>query len=326
MQRLAALALALAAVVVGGAAHAQGWPSKPVRIIVPVAPGGGADTVGRLLAEYLGRDLNQNFYVENRVGASGMVGSAMVAHAPPDGYNFVISGMPSHAVAPAVAAKPEFDPVKDFTHIAYVGGAPVIMVAHPSLGVKSVKELLALARSRTDPIDYGSPGAGSLGNLTAEYFARKANIALEQIPYKGGSQAVADLIGGHVKLGLMSLTPVAPHIQAGALIPLAVTSARRLAALPDVPTFKELGYDDLVAIAWWSFSGPAHLPDQITQTLHDLIAKALTASGARARLQREGMLLEAMSQPEVARFVASEVAKWGPIARQALNVPAIPKR
>src|SRR4051812_41531267 len=129
MKRLAVLIIALATVAPCDLANAQSWPSKPVRIVVPVAPGGGADTVGRLLAEYLGRDLNQNFFVENRVGASGMVGSAMIAHAPPDGYNFVISGMPSHAVAPAVAAKPEFDPVKDFTHIAYVGGAPVILVA-----------------------------------------------------------------------------------------------------------------------------------------------------------------------------------------------------
>jgi tripartite-type tricarboxylate transporter receptor subunit TctC len=249
----------------------------------------------------------------------------MVAHSPPDGYNFVISGMPSHAVAPAVAAKPDFDPVKDFTHIAYVGGAPVILVAHPSLGVRSVKDLLALARSRSDPIDYGSPGAGSLGNLAAEYFARKENIRLEQIPYKGGSQAVADLIGGHVKLGVMSLTPVAPHIHAGTLLPLAVTSARRLSDLPDVPTFKELGYDDLVAIAWWTFSGPANLPGDIAQKLHDHIAQALTNAGARARLQREGMVLEAMSQPEVARFIASEVAKWGPIAKSALNAPAPPR-
>jgi tripartite-type tricarboxylate transporter receptor subunit TctC len=317
----AAVLLAVAAVTFATPARAQVWPSKPVRIVVPVAPGGGADTVGRLLADYLGRALNEKFYVENRVGASGMVGSAMVAHAAPDGYNFVISGMPSHAVAPAVAARPEFDPVKDFTHIAYVGGAPVVLVANPTLGVKSVKDLLALARSRTDAIAYASPGVGSLGNLTAEYLAQKENIRLEQIPYKGGSLAVADMIGGHVKLGLMSLTPVGPHIQAGKLVPLAVTSARRLNDLPNVPTFKELGFDDLVAIAWWSFSGPAGLPQPIVQKVHDLIGEALATSGTRSRLQREGMLLESMSQPEVARFIASEVAKWGPIARKALATP-----
>jgi tripartite-type tricarboxylate transporter receptor subunit TctC len=321
MKPAAVALLAVAAVALAAPAHAQDWPSKPVRVVVPVAPGGGADTVGRVLADYLGRALNQKFFVENRVGASGMVGSAMVAHAEPDGYNFVISGMPSHAVAPAVTAKPEFDPVKDFTHIAYVGGAPVVLVANPTLGVKSVKDLLALARSRADAIDYASPGVGSLGNLTAEYLAQKENIRLEQIPYKGGSLAVADMVGGHVKLGLMSLTPVGPHIQAGTLVPLAVTSARRLSDLPDVPTFKELGYDDLVAIAWWSFSGPAGLPQPIVQKVHDLIGQALAVSGTRARLQREGMLLESMSQPEVARFIASEVAKWGPIARKALAAP-----
>ena len=166
-----------------------------MRIVVPWPPGGSADTIGRILAEHLGNAFAQSVVVENRPGASGMVGSAAVAHSDPDGTTFVISGIPSHVVAPATSAHPPFDPVKDFTHIAYVGGAPIVITAHASLGVKSLAELVALPRrGGGSAMGYVSPGVGSLGHMVGEYLARKDDIRLEHIPYKGGVQAVTDLI------------------------------------------------------------------------------------------------------------------------------------
>jgi tripartite-type tricarboxylate transporter receptor subunit TctC len=196
--------------------------------------------IGRIAAEHLAQVFGQSFVVENRPGASGMVGSAAVAHADPDGTTFVVSGIPSHVIAPATSANPGFDPLKDFTHIAYVGGSPIVVTAHASLGVNSFAELLALARRNPAAIGYVSPGVGSLGHLVGEYLARKDGVRLEHVPYKGGVQAVTDLVAGHVKVGAMTWTTTAPHIRAGTLTALGVSSGKRLAQNPDLPTLKEL--------------------------------------------------------------------------------------
>ena len=256
-------------------AYAQGWPTKPVRIVVPWPPGGSADMIGRLLGEHLGTALKQTVYVENRPGASGMVGSAAVAHADPDGQTFVISGIPSHVIAPATGANAGFDPLKDFTHIAYVGGSPIVVTAHASLGVNSLADLMALIRRSGTSTGYVSPGVGSLGHLVGEYLARKENIRLEHVPYKGGVQAVTDLIAGHVKVGAMTWTTSSPHIRSGKLTALAVSSARRLPQLPSLPTLKELGYAELVTNTWWAFSGPAKLPGDVVLQLNREINQAL---------------------------------------------------
>jgi tripartite-type tricarboxylate transporter receptor subunit TctC len=248
-----------------------------MRIVVPWPPGGSADMIGRILAEHLGNAFAQSVVVENRPGASGMVGSAAVARSDPDGTTFVISGIPSHVVAPATSANAPFDPVKDFTHIAYVGGAPIVITAHASLGVKSLAELVAMARRSGNALGYVSPGVGSLGHMVGEYLARKDDIRLEHIPYKGGVQAVTDLIAGHVKVGAMTWTTTRPHIRTGMLTALAVSTALRFAEDPDLPTLRELGYGELVTTTWWSFSGPAKLPPGIVQRLSQEINKALDA-------------------------------------------------
>lgn len=298
-------------------AQAQSWPNKPVRIVVPQSAGGGADSVGRLIAQHLSKTLKANFFVENRGGASGMIGSAMVASAPPDGYNFVISGMPSHIVGPASKANPEYDPVSDFTHVAHVGGAPLVFLAHPSLNVKSMKELTELARHTT--LSYGTPGVGSLGHLVGEYLALKGGLKLTNIPYKGGSTMTSDLIAGHIKLGISSLSPASPLIKARKVVPLAVTSAARLKGYPSVPTLREHGLDELVAVAWWMVSGPPKLPNEITLRMHDAVNEALQDSNLRAALLRQGMEIEPMSQADAARFLAREYKRWSPIARAALS-------
>jgi tripartite-type tricarboxylate transporter receptor subunit TctC len=297
----------------------QNWPSKPVRIVVPWPAGGSADMIGRIAAEHLAKVLGQNVYVENRPGASGMVGSAAVAHSDPDGTTLVVSGIPSHVIAPATNANPGFDPLQDFTHIAYVGGSPIVMTAHASLGARSLAELVALARRSPAAVGYVSPGVGSLGHMVGEYLARKDGIRLEHIPYKGGVQAVSDLVAGHVKVGAMTWTTTAPHIRAGTLAALAVSSSRRLAQDPDVPTLRELGYDELVTTTWWSFSGPAKLPADLVGRLNRELNALFDDAEVRRKLARDAIETEAMSPEQFTSFVANEIRKWGPLAKAAIG-------
>jgi len=314
MKRLLS-AIASFAVVTAFAAQAADWPTKPVRIIVPFAAGGSADTLGRSFGEQLSNTFGQQFVIENQGAAGGLVGSASVARSAPDGYTLVVSGIASHVIAPATNPAAGFDPMKDFTHIAYFGGPPIVMIAHPSLGVKSLKELLELAKKSKDPIAYVSPGAGTLGNVVAEYWARQQKIQLEHIPYKGAAQAITDLIGGHVKVGSMTFTTASAQFRGGNVVPLAVTSSKRLAEFPDLPTFKELGYPDMVATTWFSLSGPKGMPDDIVQKLNQAVEKAKTNPDVQKRMALEGMETEKMSPAEFTKFVGTEIDKWGPVAK-----------
>jgi tripartite-type tricarboxylate transporter receptor subunit TctC len=313
MKRLltAAASLALAATF----AQAADYPTKPPRIVVPFAAGGSADTLGRTFGEQLGSALGQQFVIENQGAAGGLVGSGAVARSAPDGYTLVVSGIASHVIAPATNPNAGFDPMKDFTHIAYFGGPPIVMIAHPSLGVKSLKELLELAKKSKEPLAYVSPGAGTLGNVVAEYWARQQGIQLEHIPYKGAAQAITDLIGGHVKVGSMTFTTASSQIRAGNVIPLAVTSSKRLAEFPDLPTFKELGYPDMIATTWFSLSGPKGMPDDIVQKLNQEVEKAKGNPEVQKRMALEAMETEKMTPAEFTKFVGSEISKWGPVAK-----------
>ncbi len=305
-----------------GVAAADEWPTKPVRIVVPFAAGGSADTLGRLVAEPLAETFHQQFFVENRGGAGGLIGSGVVSKSDPDGYTFVVSGIASHVIAPAINPNAGFDPMKDFTHVAYFGGPPIVLIAHPSLGVHSLKELVAVAKASKEPLEYVSPGQGTLGNLVAEYWAGKEGFKLSHVPYKGAAQAVTDLIGGHVKLGAMTWTTALGHIRAGSVIPLAVSSSHRLKEFPDVPTLKELGYPDLVAVTWFSLSGPAGIPADITHKLNAAVIKALDTPRARKQLEQEAMDTEPMSPEEFTAFVGAEYAKWGDVAKKLMGAEA----
>ena len=245
MHRLNAAALALVATLALPAGHAAAeWPDKPVRVIVPYVAGGANDLLGRVFAEQLSRSFGQQFFVENRTGGGGLIGTEAAARAAPDGYTLITSGMPSHVLAPAMNKNASFDPVKDFTHIAYLGGPPNVFVVHPSAGVNSFKELLALMRSQPDGVQYVSPSIGSVGNMVAEYVADKEKVKLVHIVYRGGGSAIQDLVAGHVKVGSMTLSTTQPHILAGKLKPLAISSEKRVAEFPDVPTLVELGYPE----------------------------------------------------------------------------------
>ena len=321
MDRFAARIAALACMFgfAAGAAQAQSWPTKPVRIVAPFAPGGAADTLGRIIAEPLSGVFHQQFYVENRGGAGGLIGAASVATAEPDGHTFIVSGVASHVIAPSISPNPGFDPLRDFTHIAYLGGPPVVWIVHPSLSVHSYRELIAYARKSPTALDYISPGTGTHGFLFAENLARRENIKLTHIPYKGAGPALMDLVGGHVLIGSITFSSAAQQIRAGTVRALAVSSEKRLPNFPDIPTFKELGYNDLVSETWFAFSGPARLPSTIVQPLSREIEKILQAPEVKKRMAQDEIEIRLMTPEAVTAHIASEIARWSPLAK-SLNL------
>jgi tripartite-type tricarboxylate transporter receptor subunit TctC len=310
-RRWFALLLALAAQV----AWAQSWPAKPVRILVPFAPGGSADTLGRLAAQKLSEAFKESFVVENRPGAGGTIASDMVAKAAPDGYTLLVSGVASHVVAPSLPRGVPYDPVKDFTHIALFGGPPAVLVVHPDVPARSLPELIQLLKADPQKYSYGSPGNGTHGQLVAELFKRLAGVQMQHVPYKGGAAAMGDLIAGHVAIASNTLTSAASHIRSGKARALALSSASRLPDYPDVPTYAELGYKELVATVWFSLSGPARMPADIVERLNAEVRRGLDAPDARARLQREAIEPGRLSPREFTEFLAAELQRWGPVVK-----------
>jgi tripartite-type tricarboxylate transporter receptor subunit TctC len=312
----------LAACLPAAAANAQDWPRKPVRIVSPFAAGGSSDTMGRIVAENLSQRMHQQFYVENRGGAGGLIGSALVANAPPDGYTFLISSIGTHVIAPATSANPGYDPIAGFTHVAFVGGPPTVIAVNPALGVRSFAELLALLKRRTEALPYVSPGPGTIGNLIAEYWAERESVKLAHVAYKGSGQAITDLIAGHVQMGSMTWTAALGQMQAKTIIPLAVSSTRRMPEFAEVPTLKELGYPDLAVTTWFGFAAPAGLPAEITLRMNQEIGNALDAPAVKDRLIAEGFELEKMSPQEVTVFVRAGLERWGPLAKRLMAADA----
>jgi len=311
------LALSGLLLVSAGPLRAQTWPSKPIRLVVPFSAGGSADTLGRVFARMLSETIGQQVYVENRPGAGGVTASAQVARAEPDGYTLVVSGVASHAIAPALNANTGYDPVRDFTHIAYLGGPPIVWVVHPSLNVRTLGELLDHIRASRDPVSYASPGSGTQGHLIVAHLAHRLGLAMQHVPYKGAGPAMFDIVAGHVKMGSMTWTTALGHIQSGAVVPIAVTAEQRLPEYPDVPTFKELGYPELVATTWFSVSGPQGLPKDIVERLNGSFVKALDHREVRDRLRQEGISVMPMDADTFSRFVESEVARWAPIVKSS---------
>ena len=308
------IALCLAA----GVAAAQDWPAKPVRIISPFPPGGGSDTLARILGKELSDKFGKQFFVENKPGAGGLVGSALAAKTEPDGYTFVITSVASHVIAPATNPNAGFDPMRSFVHVAYIGGPPTIVIAHPALGVRTFRDLVALLKGSSQATDYVSPGPGTLGNLLAELWAQKEGVRLQHISYKGAGQAVGDLVAGHVRLGFMTLTAALGHVRAGTVVPLAISSANRLAEFPQLPTLKELGYPDLVATTWFGLAAPAGVPASIVQRMNQEITRAIDTPAVRKRFETEEIETEKMSPEELTRFIERETEKWAPIAKNVI--------
>jgi tripartite-type tricarboxylate transporter receptor subunit TctC len=296
---------------------AQSWPTKPVRLVVPFAPGGSADTLGRLVAQKLSESLKQTFVVENRGGAGGVIGSELVAKSAPDGYTLVVSGVASHAIAPALSKDFPFDPLRDFTHIALFGGPPGVLVVNPSVPARDFKEFIALLKAQPGKMSYGSPGNGTQGHLLAEHLKQVAGVQMTHVPYKGAGPAVADLIAGHIPAGSQTLSTAATQIRAGRLRALAVSSAKRLPDFPDVPTYAELGYPELTAMIWFSLSGPAGMPRDIVNRLNAEVRRILQLPDVRERLRPEGIEPADLDPQAFTAFVASELKRWAPVVRSA---------
>ena len=299
---------------------AQEWPAKPVRLVAPFAAGGASDTLGRMIAESLTKALGQQFFVDNRGGAAGMIGSAAVAAADPDGYTLLVSGNASHVIAPAFYGTATYDGVTSFTHIAYLGGVPAGLLVHSSLNVGNYREFLTWAKAQTK-IDYVSSGTATYGYLFGAELARKEGLAFNHIPYKGAGPAMLDLVAGHVRVATISFSTGVPHVRAGTLRALGISSNERLPGFPDVPTFKQLGHPDLTSGSWFAVSGPANLPAPIVLKLNREIRKILQEPEIRRRLEMDTFEPRDMSAEEIQKFFISETQRWAPIAK-ALSASA----
>lgn len=306
---LATIALVLPAV-------AQAWPTRPIKIIAPFAPGGTADTLGRLVAIRLTEALKQSVIVENRTGAGGFIGSDLVAKAAPDGYTLVVSGIASHVLAPEMSKAP-FDPVRDFTHIALLGGPPTAFIVNPNVPVKNLAEFIALARAKLGELSYGSPGNGTHGHLVAELLKLTTRIDITHVPYKGASMALADIIAGHVSAGAFTLTTAGTQVRAGKARALASTGAKRLVDYPDLPTFAELGYPALTAITWFSLSGPAGMPPDVVNQLNAEVRRALVHPETREKTKIEGIEPNDMDPQQFLEFMRAEIVRWAPVIKAA---------
>ena len=315
MRRATLVLAALVLATLTAPARAE-WPDKPVRILVAYAAGGANDLLGRAFADQLSKMFGQSFFVENRTGGGGMIATEAVARAAPDGYTLQISGMPSHVLAPIMTKSTSVDPIKDFTHIAYLGGPPSVFVVHPSLGVNSFQELLALMKREKDGVQYVSPNVGAVGNMMAEYVADKEKVKLVHVAYRGGGAAIQDLVAGHVKVGSMTLSTTQPHILAGKLKALAVSSEKRLPKFPDLPTLTELGYPELVVTTWYSLSGPAGMPRDIVTKLNAAVNKAMTLPEVQKHLETEMVETKAMTPEEFTAYMQSQLTLWAPTARR----------
>lgn len=290
------------------------WPSRPIKLVVPYAPGGSSDTLGRMIAKYLTDALKQNVVVENRAGAAGMIGSQQVARAAPDGYSLVISGIASHVLAP-ISNPTMFDPVKDFTHIAMLGGPPLGMVVNAQQPIQDFKGFLSFAAAAAQGVSWGSPGQGSHGHLTGELLREATKLNMVHISYKGGAPAVADLLANQIPMGVMTLSSSNAHVDSGKLRLLAVSSMKRVAAYPNTPTFAELGYPQLTGTTWFSLSGPPGMPTALTNKLNETVRRGLQTPELIRQLAIESMETMDLDAPAFAKYVSDEIGRWGPAVK-----------
>jgi len=310
-----ALALTAMGVIAACGAHAQSdYPAKPVRMVIPIAPGGGTDIVGRMIAQKLTQAFNQQFVVDNRPGAGGIIGSDAVAKAAPDGYTVLLTPT-SHTINPALYSKLPYDTVKDFAPVALLVSVTTVFVAHPSLPARTVSEVVALAKARPGQLSFGSAGNGHLFHLTGELFKTAAKIDMVHVPYKGGAPAIASLVSGEVSLLFETMLALQPFIEAKRVRPIAVASAQRSPLLPAVPTFVESGFPTIVASNWYALFAPAATPRGAITRLNAEIVRALNAPEMRERLQTQGTEVVAGSPEQLADFVKSELAKWSAAAK-----------
>lgn len=298
-----------------GGAQEKDWPQRPVKIVVPFAAGGSSDILGRIVADGLSATMKGQFFVENRAGGGGSIGATYVMQSPPDGYTLLVSGVASHVAGPAINPNIKYDPIKDFSHIAMLGGEASVLLVHPSLGVKTIEELVEKAKK--EQLVWAASSFGALAHLAGEYFQQLAGIKMRHVPYKGGSAAVADVVAGHVKVGIFPPYSAGQHMRSGALIPLAIMSAERNRNLPDVPTFKESGYPQVVMASWFALSGPKAMDPQFVTRLNRAVRDVLNNPAVKKRMEQDSSFRPDMDPAELVKYYAWEVERWRAVAQKA---------
>jgi tripartite-type tricarboxylate transporter receptor subunit TctC len=312
----------LAALTPASPAPAQQWPAKPVKIIVPFAAGGNGDIITRLIAPSLGEALGQQFVVENRPGAGGTFAAEAVARSPADGYTLFMANVPVIAIAPA-AGKTSYDPVKDFSPISVIGTNPLAFVVHPSLPVTTMAEFIDHVRKHPGKLTYAASGAGTLIHLSTALFLKRAGIEMIPVNYRGGgAPPLTDVIAGHVNAYLANLAVVLPHARSGALRPLAVTSERRVAQMPDVPTFMESGFPGFKVLTWNGLMAPAGTPRDITERIAREVARTVKDPHLTEKLAGIGVEPLGNTPDEFAAMVAADIALW----KEAVRIAGEPEK
>jgi tripartite-type tricarboxylate transporter receptor subunit TctC len=322
MPRLRSLLLTAAGTLVAlttmAAAQAD-YPTRPVRLIIPFPPGGSNDVVGRVIAQHLGESLGKQIIVDNRAGAGGVIGTEVASKAAPDGYTLLGISL-AHAVNPWLYKLP-YDPIKAFAPIGIMGKGPVVLSVNPSLPVQSVKELVALAKSKPGDLQYASAGVGSFQHLSAELFKLTAGVDILHIPFKGGGPAMTDVMGGHTKVLFSSLVQTTPHIKSGKLRALAVGGTERSPVLPDLPTVAEAGVPGYASENWWGIVAPAGTPAPIIERLYQALTQAQDNPEAKKYFDAEGAAIVKMSTAAFGQFMVSEMDKWQRVVKEG-NIKA----
>ena len=317
LTRRSAVLLALAAQGVARPALAADWPNRPIRFIVPYAPGGGADAVARILGRRVGDSLGQSILVENKGGAGSILGTDLVAKSAPDGYTLLLGQSGPISINPAVYKNLPYDPVKDLVPVVMTNSYPYVLVVNGKLPAKSLQEFVALAKSKPGALNYGTTGVGAANHLMTELFSRKAGIKMTHIPYRGTALAVADVIADQVTMVFGDPVSVLPHMRSGTLRALAVSSPQRSPVAPEVPTLMESGFPDLEAVAWHGILVPAKTPPEIVKTLNAEVVKALRDPEIKDLLSKQAMQPVGDTPAEFAAFIQKDIATWKVVAADA---------
>ena len=312
--------IAVAAFAAALPAAAQSYPQRPVRFVVPYAPGGSTDTLARSMGSRMSELLGQQVVVDNRPGANGDIGMAIVARAPADGYSIVLGYIANLAIGPSLYEKMPYDPVKDFAPITQVAGAPNIFVLHPSLPAKTFKEFLAYAKANPKKVSFASAGVASVGHLTGELLNELAGTDMQHIPYRGSGQAVTDLLGGHIKVMISGMSSTLAHVRSGKLVAIAVTSAKRSPSAPEVPTIGET-FPGVEASAWYGVLAPAGTPKPVVARLNADIHKSLQDPAVEKRLASVGFEITYGTPEQFADYIKSEIRKWAKVVKASGATP-----
>ena len=315
---LAALALGLG---LGAQAQAPAYPSKPIRLVVPFTPGGVTDTSGRLIADQLGKRLGQQVIVDNKPGASGNIGTQLVASAEADGYTLLLGFDGTMVINPHVFPKVGFDTLKDFAPIGKIGDAVLILVAHPNFPAKSLKDVIALSKSQAGGLSYGTSGTGGTPHIAGELLKQRTGANLVHVPYKGGGQAMTDVLGGNIPLVYTAIAGAIPHVKSGKLHPVAVSSAKRASSLPDVPTFIENGVTDFEANSWVALLAPVKTPKAIVDKLNTELNAVLNDPEVREKLTGMGITAMPGSADKFGEEMKRDLARYGQVVKAA-NIKA----